>query len=337
MKLKFALVGLRHIHITTLYEHVKIHPMCQLVATCEEDPVARQNAQDNWNIKSTHDNFEEMLQDVDFDVLAVGDYYSKRGKLLIAALKAGKHVIADKPICTDMDELNEITSLAMTKNLKIGCMLDLRENANVVAAQQYIAAGNLGDIHSIQFGGQHPLMYGTRASWYFEQGKHGGTINDIAIHGLDLVEWITGHKIRYIIASRTWNAFADKCMHFNDAAQLMVTLDNDCGVMGDVSYFSPDSHGYKLPFYWRMIFWGRKGVMEFNYSDPGVKVALNGESQITELLPLNPSTNFLDSFLADVEGQAVSLNTVNILNISRKTMEVQRMADNASAPKQFLE
>ena len=37
MKLKFAIAGLRHGHITALNEKVKKHPDCQLVAACEED------------------------------------------------------------------------------------------------------------------------------------------------------------------------------------------------------------------------------------------------------------------------------------------------------------
>lgn len=330
MNLKFAIAGLRHGHITALHEKVKKHPGCQLVAVCEEDVDARKNARDNWKIEVTHESFRQMLEKVDFDVLAVGDYYSKRGQLIIAALKAGKHVIADKPICTSLAELEEISKLANAKNLKIGCMLDLRENPNMNSARQLIASGSIGEIHAIQFGGQHPLMLGTRPAWYFEKGKHGGTLNDIAIHGLDLVEWLTGLEITEMIAARTWNAFAEKFPHFNDAGQLMLKLSNKCGVIGDVSYFSPDSFGYKLPYYWRVTVWGRNGVIEFNCTEAGVKTAINGASEITITAPLPPETDFLESFLNDVSGKPASLNTGHILSISGKTLKLQKMADELS-------
>ena len=330
MKLKFAIAGLRHGHITSLCEKVKKHSGCQLVAACEEDSDARKNARENWKIEITHESFKEMLDEVDFDVLAVGDYYSKRGQLIIAALKAGKHVIADKPICTSLVELEEIAQLSKAKNLKIGCMLDLRDNANMNAARQLISGGKLGEIHAIQFGGQHPLMLVTRPSWYFEKGKHGGTLNDIAIHGLDLVEWLTGLEITELVAARTWNAFAEKFPHFNDAGQLMLKLSNNCGVMGDVSYFSPDSFGYKLPYYWRVTVWGRNGVIEFNCSEPGVKTAINGTDIISVTPQVTSEIDFLDSFLNDVSGKPVSLNTGHILSISRKTLNLQEMADELS-------
>jgi predicted dehydrogenase len=330
MKLKFAIAGFRHGHITVLHEKLKKHPVCELVASCEEDVDARKNARENWKIELTHDSFSKMLAEVDFDVLAVGDYYSRRGQLIIAALKAGKHVIADKPICTRLSELEEISKLSKAKNLKIGCMLDLRDNSNVVAAKKFISGGKLGEIHAIQFGGQHPLMLGVRPGWYFEEGKHGGTINDIAIHGLDLAEWLTGHEITEMVAARTWNAFAEKSPHFNDAAQLMVKLSNNCGVMGDVSYFSPDSFGYKFPYYWRITIWGRNGVIEFNCGDAGVKVALNGTDAISIAPAVAAEIDFLDSFLSDVSGKPLPLNTAHVLNISRKTLSLQKMADDFS-------
>lgn len=330
MKLKFAIAGFRHGHITALHEKVKKHPGCQLVAACEEDAEARKNARENWKIELTHESFRQMLEEVDFDVLAVGDYYSKRGQLIIAALKAGKHVIADKPICTSLTELEEISKLSKANNLKIGCMLDLRDNPNMNAARELISSGRLGEIHAIQFGGQHPLMLGVRPAWYFEKGKHGGTINDIAIHGLDLVEWLTGLEITELVAARTWNAFAKKFPDFNDAGQLMLKLSNNCGVIGDVSYFSPDSFGYKLPNYWRVTVWGRKGVIEFNCTESGVKTAINGSDAVTVTVPVPQATDFLESLLCDVSGKPVSLNTGHVLNISRKTLNLQKMADEFS-------
>jgi predicted dehydrogenase len=330
MKLKFAIAGLRHGHITALNEKVKKHPDCQLVAACEEDVDAGKNARENWKIEITHDSFNQMMKAVDFDVLAVGDYYSKRGQLIIAALKAGKHVVADKPICTSLIELGEISRLSTEKNLKVGCMLDLRENPNMNAARLFISSGKLGEIHGIQFGGQHPLMPGIRPAWYFEKDKHGGTLNDIAIHGLDLVEWLTGMEITEIVAARTWNAFADKYPHFNDAGQLMLKLSNNCGVIGDVSYFSPDSFGYKLPYYWRVTVWGRNGVIEFNCTEPGVKTAINGMSELTVTSPVPAETDFLESFIQDVAGRPLSLNTGHILDISRKALNLQEMADGYS-------
>lgn len=108
--------------------------------------------------------------------------------------RVGKHLIADKPICTSLEELDAIEKLAADKNLKIGCMLDLRQYPPLVKLCQLVQDDVLGEIRTISFTGQHPLNWGIRPGWYFKEGKHGGTINDIAIHGIDYLTWATGMK-----------------------------------------------------------------------------------------------------------------------------------------------
>jgi predicted dehydrogenase len=252
--MKFAFAGFRHGHIFAMHQHVLENDSLEIVACCEEDARTRDGlaGADN-NIEITHSSIDAMLADVDCDVVAIGDYYAARGKVAIAALRAGKHVIADKPICTSLDELDEIERLATEKNLKLGCMLDLRGNPNFIKAREVVQSGKLGEIVTASFGGQHPLSLDTRPAWYFEDGKHGGTINDLALHGIDALQWMTGLTFKGISAARVWNSpIAARHPGFKDAAQMMLTMNNGCGVLGDVSYSVPDSLGYGHPLYWRV-------------------------------------------------------------------------------------
>lgn len=327
-KFKVAFVGFRHGHIDGLYNRMKDSEQYTIVAACEENAEAAAAAKAR-GIDITFDDFHEMMQQCEFDVLAIGDYFGIRGARAISALVAGKHVIADKPLCTSLAELNEIRHLAQTRNLKVGCMLDMRNNANVNAAKAVIDEGRLGEIHAISFNGQHPLSYGTRPNWYFEQGKQGGTINDIAIHGLDAIEYMTGHAITELTAARTWNAFATFApVVFQDGAQGMFALDNKCGVMFDVSYFAPEKTGYANPFYWRFTIWGRKGVLEFNYFDAGCKLYLAGAESVEDIPVAADGSDYLKVFTQEITtGAAMTFGTEHILNVSEKCLKLQAMAD----------
>ena len=57
-----------------------------------------------------------MLDEVECDAVGVGDYFAKRGSIAIEALKRGKHVISDKPLCTSLDELAQIRELSQAKS-----------------------------------------------------------------------------------------------------------------------------------------------------------------------------------------------------------------------------
>jgi predicted dehydrogenase len=326
MSTKFAFVGFRHGHILGLYHTVKNHPECELVAACEEDQEAAGDLIANVNV--THDNFEKMLAEIDCDVVAVGDYFAKRGSIIIKALEAGKHVISDKPICTSIEELDKIEVLAKANNLKIGCLLDIRDSALGQTMYKKIRSGKLGKIQAISFGGQHPLLHGTRAQWYFEPNKFGGVINDIGVHAVDIIEWVTDQKIIEVNAARCWNSKLPQYPHFKECGQMMLTMDNGCGILGDVSYLAPDSQGYKTPYYWRFTFWGEHGIMEISWNSTSIHLSMDEDSETTEeaLQPPRPNGCF-ESFMNDLQGQADALSTQEILAASRKTLQIQKIAD----------
>ncbi|MDO9540918.1 MAG: Gfo/Idh/MocA family oxidoreductase, partial [Kiritimatiellia bacterium] len=270
----------------------------------------------------------KMMDELDFDILAVGDYYGRRGSILIEALKRGKHVISDKPLCTRLAELDEIERLAKQKRLAASCQLDQRSGGIMVALRKLIAAREIGEIHAIAFGGQHPLNYGQRPSWYFEKDKHGGTINDIAIHAFNTIPWLTGLRFVRVDAARNWNARLKEVPHFKDAAQMMLTMDNGCGVLGDVSYLLPDSFGYSHPFYWRFTFWGADGVVETAKNN--IVLYRNGEKEPRIIPPDEPENRFyLQSFLREIGGQTAAgdLTTSEVIRSSRNTLLTQKAAD----------
>lgn len=331
MSVKFAFAGFRHGHINAMHATCLKRDDLDIVACCEDDPETRDALSAGGSIDITHQTIEEMLDDVDCDVVAVGDYYGRRGELLIKALKAGKHVIGDKPLCARLDELDEIEKLSKKKKLAVGCMLDLRDSGTFLGLREIIQDGVIGEVLAIQFGGQHPLSLGSRPKWYFEEGKHGGTLNDIGVHAIDLIPWMTGLTFTEINAARSWNAIASDYPHFHDAGQMMLTMNNGCGVLGDVSYFTPDSFGYGTPWYWRFTVWGRDGVAETSSVTKVTTVAVNGEKELRSIEPATPETaGYLDDFLADVRGDELPADrrsTASTLSASRTTLRVQALGN----------
>lgn len=332
--MKLAFVGFRHAHIHLLYQHAQASPHIGIVGACEPDAATRHSLAQRGDMMITHENLDDLLAQTPCDAVAVGDYYGKRGELVLKLFAAGKHVIVDKPICTSLVELTAIEEQVRATGLKLGCMLDMRDAAQIIGMRSLIRSGLIGEIHAIAFGGQHPLLMGTRPSWYFEPGKHGGTLNDIAIHAVDALPWLTGLHFTAINAARTWNAFATDYPHFHDAAQVMLTMNNGCGVLGDVSYFMPNSMGYSLPFYWRITCWGRKGVLETSLTADHILVALDGEHEPRkEPLPPGNPAGYLHAFLHEIAGvsQEGELTTASVLQTVRMALLIQQTADQSGA------
>ncbi|MDP6115779.1 MAG: Gfo/Idh/MocA family oxidoreductase [Planctomycetota bacterium] len=326
--LRLAFMGFRHAHIYDVYRKATEHPGIEIVAACEEDGETREGIISSGSADITHETFRAML-DVDCDAVAVGDYYGKRGSILIESMKRGKHVIGDKPLCTGLDELDQIEKLSKEKNLSVGCQLDMRCSGNFLKLRELILNGDIGEVHAISFNGQHPLNYGSRPNWYFEEGKHCGTINDIAIHAVDFLPWATGMKITSINAARNWNASLPEVPFFLDSAQMMLTMENGCGVLGDVSYLTPTAAGYSLPQYWRVNVWGQKGMLETSATEDGVLMYSSDVKDVQRMESSEPMNGaYLDAFVNEINGERdVFLSTDEVLMASRTALMVQRAAD----------
>ncbi len=332
--IKFAFVGFRHGHIMSLHRAVRSHPSASIVACCEEDSATAEQLRGGNDVTVTHTSLSQLLEDVACDVVAVGDYYGARGRLAMAALRAGRHVLADKPICTSLEELDTIATLANQNKLLVGCMLDLRASGSLRTMRRLIHEGQIGQVHTVSFSGQHPLLMGTRPGWYFEQDKHGGTINDIAIHAIDAVPWLTGRQLVRVRAARVWNARVRQHPHFQDAAQLMLELDNSGGVLGDVSYLAPERCGYQAPQYWRFTCHGEAGVAETTAQSASVQLTTHEDKVPREIAAAEALAGYLplESFLMELRGETGDgmLTTQEVLAASRQALLIQQLADGRS-------
>jgi predicted dehydrogenase len=329
VKTRFAFAGFRHTHILDLLAGVEENPDTEVVACCEEDPGARAELAAKGRVQITHSDFAKMLAEVECEVVAIGDYYARRGSMAIAALRAGRHVLGDKPLCTTLDEQSAIEKLASEKGLVVGLQLDSRGNGAFRAMREIIRSGEIGEVCSIRIDAEHPLLPGTRPAWYFEPGKHGGTINDIGIHAFDLVPWLTGIDWKSVVAARSWNQKARHAPHFEDSAQVMAVLQNGAGVMADFSYLAPDRLGYQLPHYWRLLVHGSGGLVETYLSAKEVTVIKDAsEAPEIRLVLENRPRAYLADFLNEIRGRKdlADLTSAQSLRASRLALEAQAAA-----------
>ena len=336
--MNLAFVGFKHRHTGAIYQEAMADPNITVLGAWEDTEEGRALA-DGLGLAFNYPTLESVLNDPRVDAVCLGGSFGERGGEAIAALRAGKHVYADKPVCTSLTEIDEIEALASAKHLKVGCYLTLRFSQGIRNLREMIADGTLGEIGCINMTAQHPLQYGSRPMWYFAPGQHGGTINDIAIHGVDLVRFITGMGIKNVTAARTWNHFATEEPDFRDCGQFMAELDNGAGFMADVSYAAPASCGFSLETYWRMTFWGTRGVAEYKMKGAGtagidadsavlLQVALQGSKGFTPMELKSYNVTGLGEFVREINGETdLLINTEDVIRSSREVLTIQAAAD----------
>lgn len=324
-KHRVAFAGFEHSHMFGIYNDLSENSDFEIAGAWEQNEKTKLTAQERGVI-FTHNSFDELLG-TDCDTVAIGAHYGARGELVIKALENGKNIISDKPLCTSLDEIEKIKALAEEKNLTVCVFLSLRQNPDILGAVTAIRNGVIGKVNNIIFEGEHPLNYGKRAAWYFEDGKHGGVINDIAVHGIDLVRLMTGSDIKTVDKAKEWNFFAAEEPNFKDSAQFMLTLESGAGVIADVSYSAPDAYGYDHPSYWHFRVFGSLGMIDFGENIDGVTLYPKA-GEIKKIEPVQPERDALSEFLAAVNGEIDNREyTHNMLEAARQTLIIEKSAE----------
>ena len=327
--LSILFCGFRHGHIHALYKKVEASDLFTLAGCIEPNEEARKAAEEKLGAVFSDVSYEDWLE-TDIDAVAIGSAYGQRGELILKALKAGKHVLSDKPICTSLAEFSALRRITRRNGTKLGCMLDLRDLGQTIAARSILESGRLGEVRNISVCGQHCIDYAHRPAWYFEAGMHGGTINDLAIHGVDLIRMLTGMEITKIDRARVWNAYADRHPDFKDSALLMARLENGAGILMDVSYSAPPEV-FSMPTYWEFRIWCERGLLTFSYNDKAVTLYESGVKEPIRIPPSPLCGDYLTEFYHEIVTNSSAM-TENVLRSTETALCLQVAANQAEDP-----
>lgn len=124
-----------------------------------------------------------------------------------AALRAGKHVLCEKPLTVTAAEARELADLARASGLTCGTVFNNRYLAPVMRAKQLIDTGRLGRILSFDFSYKHNSCIDPdrRAGWKQTAEAGGGTLFDLGPHVIDLCHFLCGKVVA--VTARSQIAF----------------------------------------------------------------------------------------------------------------------------------
>jgi len=324
VSVRVVFVGFRHGHVAAMWQTAKRLDYVDIVACVEEDEAAREAFVKELSVDLTHETFEQVLSDTEFDVLVTVDYYARRAEHAIKALQAGKHVFSDKPLCTSIEDLKTIAVLARQAGLQVGIDLTMRYHQPFPTLARIVRDGGIGELSSCMVIGLHDLAYGTRPMWYFEEGKHGGTINDLMIHGVDFIRWSTGLEFAKVIAAEAWNRRLPQHPFFQDSAQMVYEMTNGAKFLGDCSYMVPSG----CEGHWRFFLWGAEGQA---YADGSGQLrwcrATEGPKEVTQS-SMPPIADPFEDFVSSMEnGTQRWVSTEECFASQMAALAGQRAAD----------
>jgi predicted dehydrogenase len=153
---------------------------------------------DEWGDGAVVERWEDAVERDDVDAVLIAVPNSIHRDVALAAAGAGKHVLVDKPMACTTADADEMIAAAGAHGVVLVPFHNTRFASPFVAAQQFVAAGNLGDVTGFRaaFGHAGPQTWAPRADWFFDKSKAGGgCLIDLGVHVVDLVRFVTGDDI----------------------------------------------------------------------------------------------------------------------------------------------
>ncbi len=193
-ELNFAVVGLgmgRH-HCKA----IQSAKGANLAAVCDIDEKRLKQAVKEYDCKG-YTSYKEMLKDKSIDCVNVVTESGTHANFGIAAAKAGKHIIVEKPVDITPARIKPLREAVKKAGIKAGCIFQSRfRNCNILI-RKAIQKGKMG-----QLIGAHAYLPWFRAQSYYE-GPHGswkgtwkldggGSLMNQGIHTVDLIQWLAG-------------------------------------------------------------------------------------------------------------------------------------------------
>ena len=150
---------------------------------------------------------EELLADPSIDAVSVCVANNAHAEVTIAALRAGKHVLCEKPMATNIEDCLRMIEAAKEtgKYLMIG--QNQRVNRGHIKAKELIKSGAIGKVLSFKttFGHGGPEFWcadeGTKDIWFFDKNVASmGAMADLGIHKTDLIQFLLDDRITEVTA-----------------------------------------------------------------------------------------------------------------------------------------
>lgn len=175
----------------------------RVVGVCASTPERGRQAAERLGLDRAFASAYELATADDVDVVHICTPNSSHRVLTELALRAGKHVVCEKPLATTSADADDLVKLAQSSGLIAAVPFVYRYHPMAAEARARVQGGAIGPVRLIH---GHYLQ-----DWLAEPGDNNWRVDpalggasrafaDIGSHWCDLLEWVTGHRISELIA-----------------------------------------------------------------------------------------------------------------------------------------
>jgi predicted dehydrogenase len=312
-KVRVGLIGLDG-HYGEITDHLAEAPEVELAAVAGAQP------RRSWNVR-TYDDYRAMLDRERLDIAAVLNPNGDHAAAILACAERKIHVVAEKPLATELADLERIRRAVDESGIRLTMLLDMRFEPVYLAMRRAVEAGEIGEV--AQIAAQKSYKVGERAAWYRTRARYGGTIPWIGIHMVDLMRWTSGREFTEAFSFQARIGFPQLGDMENVTGSLF-RLDNGGISELRMDYLRPDT----APTWGddRLRLAGTRGILEYQNSTGLVLMTGAHPPEVIRDLPPKRSL-FLDFLRFVYLGEQPGLALADIYRVNEIALLARESAE----------
>ncbi|MBI3948172.1 MAG: Gfo/Idh/MocA family oxidoreductase [Armatimonadetes bacterium] len=179
-------------------------PQANLVALCDVDTTRLNAVGDEFNVTHRFTSAEELFQLPGLHAVSVALPNFLHAPMTVAALKAGLHVLCEKPLAMNAGEAEAMVAAAKAANRQLMVHFNTRFSVPSMWARQMVDAGVVGPVYFGRTGYNRSRGIPGRGWFAIKAKSGGGPIIDIGVHRLDLALWLMDHPRPVTVSAATY-------------------------------------------------------------------------------------------------------------------------------------
>jgi myo-inositol 2-dehydrogenase/D-chiro-inositol 1-dehydrogenase len=193
-KTRVALLGAGFIAEIHAESYRRFVPDAEVVAVYSRSGPRAQAFGSRHGIRHWSTDLDDVIADCGCDIVDICIPNHLHARTTVAAAKAGKHVIIEKPLCLTLEEADEMIAVCAARNRKLMYAEELCFAPKYERVRSLAAEGAIGSIYHMRQCEKHS---GPHSEWFYDLNQSGGgAMMDMGCHGLAWFRWMLGGRPR---------------------------------------------------------------------------------------------------------------------------------------------
>jgi len=201
-KIGIGIISFAHGHANSYCHRMLTFDDVKLVG-CWDDNEARGKSAANQFDMSYSPHLEDVINHPDIQGVIVTCETNRHAEMVIAAAKAGKDILCQKPMALTLEDCDRMTEAAEKAGIKFMMGFQMRHDPANIKMKELIDNGTLGKIGVLRRRHCIPVLFNENfvngpSRWHIEPEKNMGMFMDDASHATDFIHWMLGRPTSVI-------------------------------------------------------------------------------------------------------------------------------------------